>query len=102
MMALLATFAGLRWGELVGLRRENIDLAAREIRIVETTAELDKGGLLPETPKSRTGRRTVAFPDELVPELRWHLQRFAESGEGAWSSSARKEHRSGGPTSARP
>jgi integrase len=57
VMALLATFAGLRWGELVGLRRENIDLAAREIRIVETTAELDKGGLLPETPKSRAGRR---------------------------------------------
>ncbi len=53
----------------------------REIRIVETTAELDKGGLLPETPKSRAGRRTVAFPNELVPELRWHLERFAESGE---------------------
>lgn len=81
VMALLATFAGLRWGELAGLRRENIDLAAREIRIVETTAELDKGGLLPETPKSRAGRRTVAVPDELVPELRWHLERFAESGE---------------------
>jgi len=81
VMALLATFAGLRWGELVGLRRENIDLAAREIRIVETTAELDKGGLLPETPKSRAGRRTVAFPDKLVPELRWHLERFAEPGE---------------------
>jgi len=27
-------------------------------------------------------RRTVAFPDELVPELRWHLERFAEPGEG--------------------
>jgi integrase len=80
-MALLATFAGMRWGEPVGLRQENIDLAAREIRIVETTAELDKGGLLPETPKSRAGRRTVAFPDELVPELRWHLERFAEPGE---------------------
>jgi len=80
-MALLATFAGMRWGELVGLRRENVDLAATEIRIVETTAELDKGGLLPETPKSRAGRRTIAFPDELVPELRWHLERFAEQGD---------------------
>jgi integrase len=81
VMVLLATFAGLRWGELAGLRRENIDLEAREIRIVETTAELDKGGLLPETPKSRAGRRVVAFPAELVPELRWHLERFAETGE---------------------
>jgi integrase len=59
-VALLATFAGMRWGELVGLRRENVDLTAREIRIVETTAGLDKGGLLPETPKSRAGRSMSA------------------------------------------
>ena len=80
-MVLLATFASMRWGELVGLRRENIDLDAGQIRIVETTAELDRGGLLPETPKSRAGRRTVTFPVELVPELRWHLERFAALGE---------------------
>ena len=79
-MALLATFAGLRWGELAGLRRENIDLEACEIRIVETTAEPDRGSLLAETPKSRAGRRTVPFPADLVRELRWHLERFAEPG----------------------
>jgi integrase len=79
-VVLLATFADLRWGELAGLRRENIDLEACEIRVVETVAELDKGGLRPETPKSRAGRRTVSFPAELVPELRWHLERFAEDG----------------------
>ena len=80
-VVLLATFADLRWGELAGLRRENIDLEDCEIRVVETVAELDKGGLLPETPKSRAGRRTVAFPAELVPELRWHLERFGEDGK---------------------
>jgi integrase len=47
---------------------------------VETTAELDGGHLVPETPKSRAGRRVVAFPADLVPELRWHLERFSESG----------------------
>jgi integrase len=80
-MALLATFAGLRWGELVALRRVNIDLDHCEIRIVETIAELDRGDLLPESPKSPAGRRTVSFPGELAPELRWHLDRFAEPGE---------------------
>jgi integrase len=30
----------MRWGELAGLRRANIDLDACEIRIVETLAEL--------------------------------------------------------------
>jgi hypothetical protein len=43
----------MRWGELVALRRENVDLLVCEIRIVETTAELDRGEMLPETPKSR-------------------------------------------------
>ena len=79
-LVLLATFASLRWGELVALRREHIDLDSCEIRIIETTAELDAGGLRAETPKSRAGRRTVAFPPELVPELRWHLDRFALPG----------------------
>ena len=88
-LVLLATFAGLRWGELAGLRRANIDLDTCQIRVIETTAELDSGGLIAETPKSRAGRRTVAFPDELVPELRWHLERFGDGrGSGAWSSSA--------------
>jgi hypothetical protein len=40
---------GVRWGELVALRRANIDLGRCEIRIVETTAELDRGDLLPRT-----------------------------------------------------
>jgi integrase len=80
-LALLTTFASMRWGELVGLHRENIDLDACEIRIVETTAELDRGGMLPDTPKSKAGRRTVSLPAELVPELRWHLERFSQPGD---------------------
>ena len=81
VLVLLATFTSLRWGELVALRHPHIDLAACEIRIEETTAQLDTGALQPETPKSSAGRRTVAFPSELVPEVRWHLERFAEPGE---------------------
>lgn len=80
-LVLLATFAHLRWGELAGLRRASIDLDTCEIRIIETTAELDSGGLIAETPKSRAGRRTVAFPAEFVPELSWHLERFAQPGD---------------------
>jgi integrase len=80
----------MRWGELVGLRRENIDLEACEVRITETLAQLDKGGLRPDTPKSRAGRRTVAFPAEIAPEIGWHLEQFAEPGERASSSSGRR------------
>ena len=59
-LVLLATFADMRWGELAGLRRENLDLEACEIRIKETLAQLDRGGLRPDTPKSQAGKRTVA------------------------------------------
>jgi hypothetical protein len=37
------------------------------------------GGAIIE--KSKARRLTVAFPAELVPELRWHLDRFAAPGE---------------------
>jgi integrase len=80
-LVLLATFADMRWGELAGLRRESIDLDACEIRITETLTQLDRGGLQPGTPNSGAGKRTVAFPDEIAAEIRWHLDRFAEPGE---------------------
>jgi integrase len=79
-LILLATFADMRWGELAGLRRESIDLVACEIRIAEALIQPDKGGLRFDTPKSRAGKRTVAFPEEVADEIRWHLERFAEPG----------------------
>lgn len=78
MLVILTAFTGLRWGELVALRRDCIDLDACEIRITQTTVQLDKGGLRPDTPKSHAGRRTVAFPVELVPDLTDHIDRYAE------------------------
>jgi integrase len=98
-LALLVTFAGLRWGELVALRRASIDLEQCEIRIMEITAELDRGDLLPETPKSRAGRRTFNFPAELADELSWHLERFAEAGEQGLVFVGPKALRFGCPTS---
>lgn len=67
-------------GELIALRRDSLDLDAGTIRITRTTAQLDGGRLQPDTPKSRAGRRTVAVPADLIPELRWHLERYAEPG----------------------
>jgi integrase len=79
-LILLATFADMRFGELAGLRRENIDLEACEIRITQALINPGKGGLYFDTPKSQAGKRTVAFPREIVGEIRWHLERFAEPG----------------------
>ena len=58
-----------------------MDLEARVVRVIETTTELDRGGLVPEPPKSAAGRRTVSFPAELVPEPRSHLEQFTSARE---------------------
>lgn len=51
-----------------------------EIRIPQTLVQPGKGGLSFDTPKSQAGKRTVAFPEEIVGEIEWHLERFAEQG----------------------
>ena len=50
-LILLAAFAPVRWGELVGLRRVHADLDACTVRVA-------KSGIQPDT-----GFRTVSFPD---------------------------------------
>jgi len=49
---LTAAYAGCRWGELVGLRRKNIDLSVGTLAVVEQVVELRGGQLLTREPKS--------------------------------------------------
>jgi integrase len=76
-LLLLATFANLRFGELAGLHRHQVDLDAREVRVNASTSEMNDGRLIDGDPKSRAGTRTVSFPADIVPELADHLERFA-------------------------
>jgi integrase len=77
-LVLLATFGNLRWGELAGLRRRNLDLDTGTVRVDETVYEL--GPLVKGTPKSEASNRKVAIPDLIIPDLRRHLKEFAGSG----------------------
>jgi integrase len=79
-LVLPATFAQMRFGELAGLTRDRLDLDNCEIRIRKSLVQPDKGGLIFEDPKSRAGKRGLSFPVELAPELRNHLDRYAERG----------------------
>jgi integrase len=80
-LVLLATFTSLRWGELCALRRSDIDLAARTVRVERSLTELQGGGLTFGPPKTEAGRRTVGFPELVSPVLRWHLSCFASDGD---------------------
>jgi integrase len=55
-LVLLATFASLRWGEVIALRRSDIDLDARTVSVREQLIELDGGEMVLAPPKSRAGK----------------------------------------------
>ena len=61
--------AGLRRGEVAGLRWTDIDLDARTLEICSTRLRFGKH-LVEDTPKSRAGRRTLPIPDHLAAALR--------------------------------
>jgi integrase len=70
---LAAAFTGLRWGELIALRRMDVDLEDATISVQRSIAELSGGKLVVKPPKSTAGIRTVPIPAVLVEELRAHL-----------------------------
>jgi integrase len=77
-LILLAMFSSLRWGELGGLRRGDIDLEARTVRVIRQLNEVSGGGFEFGLPKSRAGKRTVPIPEVIVTVIRWHLACFAQ------------------------
>lgn len=79
-LVLLATFASLRYGELLGLQRADVDLDAHTVKVRRAVKEVG-GRLLVDAPKTWAGRRTVTIPSVIVPDLAWHLRVFAEAGD---------------------
>lgn len=80
-MVLLAAWCGLRYGELAELRRQDVDLDARTVR-VERAVTSRAGQVFVGDPKSQAGRRTVSLPPHLTPVLEQHLtgvERHAEA-----------------------
>lgn len=98
VLVLMAGFLGLRWGELIGLHRRDIDPDQRTVRVRRSVAELSNGQREIKAPKSAAGKRTVAIPDAIVPDIRDHLKRYAEGGAdgrvfiGAKKATPRRNH----------
>ncbi|MBK3580902.1 site-specific integrase [Streptomyces sp. MBT65] len=78
LMVLLGAFASLRPEELAELRRRSVDLAAGSLRVTQASPELTNGRRVTGDPKTKAGKRTVYLPDFVLPELRRHMQWFAE------------------------
>jgi integrase len=77
----MAGGTGLRWGEVVGVCLDALDLDRRVVRVVRTIIEFSGHTSFKPFPKSKAGRREVPLPGWLVPMLRAHLDQF-ERGPG--------------------
>jgi integrase len=65
----------LRWSELCAIKRDDVDLPARTIRVDESLTELG-GRLLWGRPKTPAARRTNDLPDTVRRVLAEHLLAF--------------------------
>jgi integrase len=75
LMALLACWCGLRFGELAELRRSDIDVRSAIVHVRRGVVRV-RGGRKVKGPKSEAGRRDVAIPPHLVPLVKDHLRKY--------------------------
>jgi integrase len=75
-----AAYSGLRWGELAGLRRSDVDLVNGTLRVDRKLGEVE-GELYFGAPKTAAGRRTVGVPTFVVRALELHLAIYSEPGD---------------------
>ena len=79
-MVLLAAWCALRFGELVELRRKDLDLVEGVIH-VRRGAVRAGGEIIIGTPKSEAGIRDVSIPHHLYPRLEDHLKHHVGSSK---------------------
>ena len=80
----LAAWGTLRRGEVLGLRRGDIDLAAGTVRVERSLGERRNGDLLIGPPKSAAGVRAVNMPPSALRVLEDHMKTFVRPGIHAY------------------
>ena len=68
LFALIALYTGLRRGEILALRKEDIDLNEKIIRVTHSL-QMDHERAVLKPPKTESGIRIVGIPDDLLPYL---------------------------------
>ncbi len=84
---ILALATGMRRGELLGLRWQDVDLERRTLQVRQTVGSL-RGRIEFKPPKTKSSMRTVSLPEEVVAVLREHRRRQNERRLGlgdAWN-----------------
>ena len=74
----LMTYSGIRRGECLGLRWQQVDFDRQEISIVSSLVRSAEKGLIFEPPKSAASRRVINLDDGTIEVLRTHKVRQME------------------------
>ena len=74
---LLATFGGLRLGEIFGLEITSIDLESKTLKVDQRIQELSNGFYVIFEPKTKASLRTIALSDFMIQELKNHISAFS-------------------------
>jgi len=82
LMALLAAWCAMRFGELAELRRGDMDLRTNRVKIRRGVVRVG-GKFIVGPPKTDAGIRDVALPPHLVPIVKGHLADFTGAGKDA-------------------
>ena len=81
---ILAVHTGLRQGELLGLKWEDVDIEAETLHVRRTLVTAKSGPML-ATPKTKGSRRSVKLTPSAISALSGHLERQLEEIERAGS-----------------
>jgi integrase len=76
LVVLLATWCQLRRGEILGLRRCDIDILHKTIRIEQSRIISRSGDSIVKSPKTSAGRRSLVAPSHVLTAAKRHLERF--------------------------
>jgi integrase len=74
LAVLLACWVQLRRGEMLGLRRRDIDVVNQELRVRNTQVMTMNRKQVTKGPKTDAGKRDLSIPDHIMPHLIAHLE----------------------------
>jgi integrase len=79
----LAVDSGMRWSELIGLRRARVDQRRGKVRVTEQLVRLEGGKWLRKEPKTPASVRSITVSPVTAEILLDHVERFVAVGPEA-------------------
>jgi integrase len=79
----VAVDSGMRWSELVGLRRGKVDVRSRKVRVTEQLVQLEDRSFLRKEPKTSAGVRSITLSPFTASLIAAHIDQHADAGADA-------------------